>query len=301
MAGLALLGRVIEGGSARQVTLALGLAVLGGAVVLAVVERGRHRASPVARAGLDLALVVATAFVIHRVPPTEPLRALSELWARERATQLRVISHQVYAAYRRMDRHAQRRLLERAEVYEGAIREAAAAFGLEPELLVGIAAAESSFAPRPSRDGGRGLFQVTAVPAEARRRAREALGVEALDPLNQKHNAFLAAATLAVYAREMRGDVLLTLLAYNIGPHNGGLSFAMRRYGAHNFAQVQPYLQRLPREYPIRVLAAALSYRVWRRFRELPPFEEGPWAERIQALGIPGLEHGGRIGGAEGS
>jgi soluble lytic murein transglycosylase-like protein len=160
---------------------------------------------------------------------------------------------------------------------------------------MGIAATESSFNPRPSRDGGQGLFQITSVPRGSEERAQKVLGVDRLDPLNQKHNAFVAAATLADYAERMNGDLLLTLLAYNIGPHNGGLEFIMKQYGARNFAQVQPYLQTLPRDYPIRVLSSALAFRVWRSFGDLPRFEEGEWAARIRELGIPGLEEEARI------
>ncbi|MEO2166611.1 MAG: transglycosylase SLT domain-containing protein, partial [bacterium] len=179
-----------------------------------------------------------------------------------------------------------------ADAAEAAVHEAAAAFGEDPELLMGVAATESSFHPRPSRDGGRGLFQITAVPKAAEAAARAKVGVDRLDPVNQRHNAFLAAATLAQYREQMAGDLFLTLLAYNIGPHNGGLAFVMEKYGASNFAQAQPYLKELPRDYPVRVLAAALAYRVWRRDGELPRYEESERAAEIQALGIPGLDEG---------
>ena len=154
---------------------------------------------------------------------------------------------------------------------------------------MGVAAAESAFYPRDSRDGGRGLFQITAPPADAVARVRGRLGVKELDALNQRHNAFLAAATLRLYLDEMSGDLFLGLLAYNIGPRNGGLQTAMRQYGARDFATVQPYLQNLPRDYPIRVLSAALAYRLWRRDGRLPRYEEGDNAVRVQQVGIPGL------------
>ena len=63
----------------------------------------------------------------------------------------------------------------------------------------------------------------------------------------------------------------------------------MQRYGARDFVTIQPYLQQLPRDYPIRVLSAALAYRLWQRDGQLPRYEEGDNAERIQAAGIPGL------------
>jgi soluble lytic murein transglycosylase-like protein len=191
------------------------------------------------RHALNAALLGATVLLAVRFPPWRAVRDLGDLLARERATQVSVVAHQVYAAYRRLDLDGQKEILRRAEVYEPSILEASRAFGVSRELLMGIASAESSFNPRPSRDGGQGLFQVTSVPRQAEERARAALGVGRLDPLNQKHNAFVAAATLAEYADRMDGDLLLTLLAYNIGPQNGGLDVVMKRYGAHNLAQSQ--------------------------------------------------------------
>jgi soluble lytic murein transglycosylase-like protein len=199
------------------------------------------------------------------------------------------IAHQVYAAYRRTDLKQMRRLLERARVYESTVYEAADEFGVDPEVLMGIGAVESSFNPRDSRDGGRGLFQITAPPEAAVLQARKRLGEERLDLINQRHNAFLAAATLQRYLDDMRGDLFLALLAYNIGPRNGGLQSIMRQYGARDFVTIQPYLQNLPRDYPIRVLSAALAYRLWRTHGRLPHYEQGDNARRIQAVGIPGF------------
>jgi len=155
--------------------------------------------------------------------------------------------------------------------------------------LMGVAGAESSFRPRTSPDGGRGLFQITALPIPAARAARIALGVEQLDLADHRHNVFAGAATLHTYLDQMHGDLFLGLLAYNIGPANGGLQAIMEHYGARDFVTIQPYLQQLPRDYPIRVLSGALAYRLWRRDGRLPRYEEGDNAEHIQATGIPGL------------
>jgi hypothetical protein len=200
------------------------------------------------------------------------------------------IAHQVYAAYRRTDLEQMLRVLERARVYEPTVREAAAAFGVDFEVLMGVGAAESAFYPRDSTDGGRGLFQITAPPAIAVTEARRRLGIERLDPLNQRHNAFVAAATFHHYLGEMRGDLFLGLLAYNIGPRNGGLRSIMQQYGARDFITIQPYLQHLPRDYPIRVLCAALACRLWHAQGRLPRYEEGDNALRVQRMGIPGFD-----------
>jgi len=199
------------------------------------------------------------------------------------------ITHQVFAAYRRADRRALARMFERARPSERVIQEAAAAFDVDAEVLMGIGAAESSFTARDSDDGGRGLFQITAPPAEVVAAVRRRLGTTTLDRANPRHGAWLAAATLQSYVAEMGGDLFLGLLAYNIGPQNGGLHSIMAQYGARDFATVQPYLQNLPRDYPIRVLAAALAYRLWRADADLPAYEVGDNAVRIQRIGVPGL------------
>ena len=289
-ASLAVLAR--QAGSVSPLALLASLAgitVLGTVLVL-VLEKLRRLAPGRWRDCLNLAALLGLGGLVWAAPPTLALDALREVLAGERMTQVRVVRHQVFAAYSRMDLVGQEMILERSRVFEPTVREAATAFGEDPEILMGVAATESSFHPRPSRDGGRGLFQITSVPVDARVLAREKLQVARLDPLNQRHNAYLAAATLAKYREQMDGDLFLTLLAYNIGPHNGGLKFIMEKYGASNFAQARPYLKELPRDYPIRVLAAALAYRVWGKLGSLPRYEEGSRAQEVQALGIPGLD-----------
>lgn len=200
------------------------------------------------------------------------------------------VAHQVYAAYRRADPVQLQRILERSRSYLPVIRQAAAANGIEHEILVGVAATESSFLPRDSKDGGRGLFQITAPPQTALVAAASQLGIDRPDVRNPAHNAHIAAATLRHYLHEMKGDLFLGLLAYNIGPRNGGLRSIMEQYGARDFFTIKPYLQALPGDYPIRVLTAALAYRLLRADGKLPRYEEGDNARRIQQIGIPGLD-----------
>jgi Transglycosylase SLT domain len=199
------------------------------------------------------------------------------------------LNHQVFAAYRRYNASGLNKMMQRAESYNAAIAEAAEAFDVDQNLLQGIAATESSFKPRDSFDGGHGLFQITAVPKAVMDEAKENLKVEQLSVYDHRHNAFIAAATFKHYLAEMKNDVFLGLLAYNIGPANGGLRFIMKKYGVTDFITIQPYLQLLPRDYPIRVLSYALAFRLWQKHGKLLAYEEGNNAMQIQRLGVPGL------------
>jgi hypothetical protein len=200
------------------------------------------------------------------------------------------IAHQVYAAYRRYDSAQLQRLVQRAQEYNPVIKEAAKEFDIDPNLLQGIAATESSFLPRDSADGGHGLFQITKVPKAVVEQAGNHLSEHQLSLHNHRHNAFLAAATLKYYLAEMNDDLFLGLLAYNIGPANGGLRFIMQKYGVTDFITIQPYLQLLPRDYPIRVLSYSLAFRLWQKDGKLLAYEEGKNALHIQRIGIPGLQ-----------
>lgn len=199
------------------------------------------------------------------------------------------LAHQVYAAYRRHGIGALQQMVGRGQKYSEIVQDAARNYKIDPDLLLGIAAAESSFKPRNSSDGGRGLFQITRVPKKIESEARSHFAGQRLSVSNDRHNAYLAAATFKHYLEEMHGDLFLGLLAYNIGPANGGLRFIMDKYGVTDFTTIQPYLQQLPRDYPIRVLSYALAFRLWREEGKLLAYQEGGNAVRIQRIGIPGL------------
>ncbi len=199
------------------------------------------------------------------------------------------LSHQIFAGYRRLTPIQMQKLIDRSQPYQADIVEAAKIFSLDPDLLFGLAAAESSFYPRTSKDGGQGLFQITQAPAAATAKVNKLVDPQQQRLDNHRYNALLGAATLTHYLLEMNGDLFLGLLAYNIGPRNGGLRFVMEQYGAGDFMTIQPYLQDLPRDYPIRVLAFALAFRVERHAGRLLAYEEGTNALRIQAIGIPGF------------
>lgn len=199
------------------------------------------------------------------------------------------LAHQVYAAYRRLETAQLVKMVNRAGPYFEAIEEAAAVYGLDIDLLKGLAATESSFLPRTSADGGHGLFQITQAPAAVVGAINRIFPVESRRMDDPRYNAFLGAATLRHYLGEMKGDLFLGLLAYNIGPANGGLRFIMAQYGATDFITIQPYLLQLPRDYPIRVLSYSLAFRIARMEGRLLAYEEGKNAVTIQGLGIPGF------------
>jgi soluble lytic murein transglycosylase-like protein len=272
-------------------------AVLGLALITALLlrawiglRRWLLRRMPWSPAAVAVGIAAATGWLAMRPEFQHEVISLRTLVGGQAEAERAAIGHQVYAAYRRSDLAQLERVLDRARVYEPTVYEAAAAFDVDPEVLMGVGAAESAFYPRDSRDGGRGLFQITAPPKFAVLLVQKRLGVKSLDPLNQRHNAYVAAATLRHYLAEMRGDLFLGLLAYNIGPRNGGLRSIMKQYGARDFVTIQPYLQHLPRDYPIRVLSAALAYRLWRTEGKLLRYEDGDNARHVQNVGIPGLQ-----------
>ena len=242
---------------------------------------------------LPPAVVLALALVISGLAPPE-LFSRAFLYYRvlvggkEEASRV-ALMHQVYAAYRRLDTAQMTKMISQSGPYTAAIKEAGAAYGIDGDLLKGLAATESSFLPRTSSDGGHGLFQVTKAPATVTTAVNRLFSAEHRVLTDARYNAYLGAATLRHYLTEMKGDLFLGLLAYNIGPANGGLRFIMDQYGATDFITIQPYLLQLPRDYPIRVLSYSLAFRIGRQEGRLLAYEEGKNAQRIQAIGIPGL------------
>ncbi|MGE4559932.1 MAG: transglycosylase, partial [Desulfobulbus sp.] len=66
------------------------------------------------------------------------------------------LTHQVFAAYRRLDASQEQLLIDRSRAYADPVDAAAKAYELDPDLMRGLAATESSFLPRDSKDGGKG-------------------------------------------------------------------------------------------------------------------------------------------------
>jgi hypothetical protein len=199
------------------------------------------------------------------------------------------LAHQVFAAYRRIPTGQLDVMITRAEPFMEDIEDAAKEYDINVNILKGLAAAESSYLPRKSTDGGHGLFQITLAPAAVTQDVDKLFEDGSRDINNSRYNAFTGAATLQYYLSQMNNDLFLGLLAYNIGPANGGLRFIMQQYGATDFITIQPYLKQLPRDYPIRVLSYALAFRIQQKKGKLLAYEEGSNALIIQSLGVPGL------------
>jgi hypothetical protein len=272
-------------------SVVLALAVIGGCggwlwIMLHRRLIGVHKLLPVC---IAVALGVTAGCLSLRDEFLQEVRHLRTLVGGAREAERVSLTHQVFAAYRRSDLPQMQQIMRRAEFFLPVIREAAALYQVDEEIMVGIAATESSFLPRDSKDGGRGLFQITMPPKNAVESVKKQLALQTPDWLNDKHNAFVAAATFHLYLNEMHDDLFLGLLAYNIGPKNGGLLSIMQQYGAQDFLSIQPYLQNLPRDYPIRVLTAALAWRLWQKEGRLPRYEEESNALHIQNTGVPGL------------
>lgn len=201
------------------------------------------------------------------------------------------IAHWAYAYYRKNTANIAL-VIPKVKKYLPIIEEAAKEFGYDKEIAIGVAAAESGFKHgKVAKGGDTGLFQIKSIPEEVTVLVGDVLG-HTPDKHDVIDNIYLGVATLAYYRYFMGDDLLLGLVAYNMGS-GGDLAFILRKYGATSFPEVQPYLKdskkQSPRMYPIKVLSFALGYRVWQKFGKFPSYEKKNNARKIQALGIPGF------------
>ncbi len=252
-------------------------------------RRSLHNVSPFLPAGIVLSMTLFAGALIPQGVFTQAFGYYRTLVGGRYEAARVTLAHQVYAAYRRHKTAQLNTMIQRAEPFTRDIEEAAEAYALDCDLLKGLAAAESSYLPRKSKDGGHGLFQITRPPKAVTHDIDRLFQADQRTMNNSRYNAFTAAATLQHYLSEMDNDLFLGLLAYNIGPANGGLQFIMQQYGATDFVTIQPYLMKLPRDYPIRVLSYALAFRVYDKKGKLLAYENENNALIIQSLGLPGF------------
>ena len=128
------------------------------------------------------------------------------------------------------------RLEERAVKYEGLIARHAQSYGLEPALVKAVMRVESCFDARAvSRVGAHGLMQL--MPATAVQ-----LGVS--DRFSPEQNISGGAQYLQSLLQRFKGDMILTLAAYNAGPE------AVDRYrGVPPYQETRDYVRRVTAQY----------------------------------------------------
>ena len=121
----------------------------------------------------------------------------------------------------------------------GIFEEAAQRYGLDPVLLGAVARQESRFRPNAvSPVGAQGVMQLMPKTAAS-------LGV--VNPLDARQNIFGGAKYLKMMLDQFRGDVNLSLAAYNAGPG------AVRKYrGIPPYRETRNYVASIRRDYDAR-------------------------------------------------
>jgi soluble lytic murein transglycosylase-like protein len=118
------------------------------------------------------------------------------------------------------------------EAYDDLIKEAAATYGLDVNLIRAVMRAESSFNPLVvSPAGAQGLMQI--MPALA-----QELGVT--DPFDPRQNIMAGARYLRQLLDAHKGNVKLTLASYNAGPGN-----VARYKGIPPFRETRDYVKKI--------------------------------------------------------
>ena len=118
------------------------------------------------------------------------------------------------------------------EAYDELIKEAAALYRIDANLVRAVMRAESSFNPMVvSPAGAQGLMQI--MPALA-----QALGVT--DPFDPRQNVMAGARYLRQLLDSHRGNVKLALASYNAGPGN-----VARYKGVPPFKETRDYVKKI--------------------------------------------------------
>lgn len=119
-----------------------------------------------------------------------------------------------------------------SEEVDKAIEEAAARHNVDPNLVRSIIKVESNFNPRAvSRKGAMGLMQL--MPATARE-------LQVRNPFDPAQNVDAGVRHLKELLQNFRGDLNLTLAAYN-----AGAGAVQRRGGIPPYAETQNYVRRI--------------------------------------------------------
>lgn len=120
--------------------------------------------------------------------------------------------------------------------FDDLIKKAAKYYTLPPSLIKAVIAVESCFEPNAvSPAGAEGLMQL--IPPTAKE-------MEVVDSMNPEQNIFGGTRYIRILANHFKGDLRLTLAAYNAGPK------AVERSGSvPNYAETKEYVKRVIKLY----------------------------------------------------
>ena len=138
--------------------------------------------------------------------------------------------------------------------HEDIIRQQAADKGLDPALIAGVIYAESKFTDATSHAGAKGLMQITPMTAEEIARLSGATAFELDDLSDPDINIRYGAFYLRHLMDRYKGNLVLTLAAYNGGPGN------VDRWLAEGRTRVRDIPFPETREYVKRVIDARGAY-----------------------------------------
>jgi len=193
---------------------------------------------------------------------------------------------QIYDQYAKMaQKKARRDAIPRLRQYEHIFSKASQMYGVDKDLLYGIAIIESNgYRKAKSTADAMGLMQV--MPEHKRRlKPRKLFAVEELDLYDPWHNIFTGTDIFVNYTERRSGDPLLGLVAYNWGPNHSAIKNASSYEAAKSEIKSAG-----PRIYPINVIAATLLKKVSDKYGMVLPFE-GQNIKKIKAIPLPGLDY----------
>lgn len=160
------------------------------------------------------------------------------------------------------------------DAFDNLIEEAAAATGVDFDLIKAVMKVESNFNPKAvSVDGAKGLMQV--MPSNF-----EALGIT--DPFEPRQNIRAGAEILAELLKSYDGSVSLTLAAYN-----AGLVAVKNHKAIPPYKETQDFVAKVMGEYKKQKVGRE-GRAVWRRSGEKP--KAGPVTAKSAVEKKPAVE-----------
>jgi len=163
--------------------------------------------------------------------------------------------------------------LDRLAKYDVTIKKVATRYGVDSDLIYGIAAIESNgraykkntTEPLTSKVGALGLMQIM-PDHKANKPLCRMFGVRELDLSNTTHNLYAGGYIYNNYRGRMKNDTMLGLVAYNWGPNHKVLK------SATGFDSVQSQIPKNVRSYAISVMAVTLMKKVKDKYGKILPY-----------------------------